>query len=54
VAIIGIEKLLLRTQLRNVILQKLLVLILGLVNRLYGRRPFFEVDLASLLYAEFL
>src|SRR6185437_7778634 len=48
VPIVGVEKLLLRVQLRDVVLQKLLVLMLRFVNRIDRRRPFLEVDVTVL------
>ena len=46
-AVGGVEKLLLRAQLRDVVFQKLLILLLRLVHGIDHRRPFLEVDLVS-------
>ena len=48
VAVGGVEKLLLRTELRNVLLQKLFVMRFRLVDGLYFRRPLLKIDLAAL------
>ena len=42
-----VEKLLLRTQLRNVLFQEFLILLLRLVHGIDLRRPRLEVDLVS-------
>ena len=49
-----VEKLLLRTKLRNVLFQQFLILFLRLVHGLHGGRPFFEVGLVSLPHAKVL
>ena len=54
VAVGRVEKLLLRAQLRDVLFQKLLVLLLRLVHGLHGRRPLLEVDLVSFPHAKIL
>jgi hypothetical protein len=46
-----VEKLLLRTKLRNVFFQKLIVLLFRLVRGIDLRRPFFEIDVVSFPYA---
>ena len=54
IAVGRIEKLLLRAQLRNVLSQKSLVLLLRLVNGLDRRRPLFEIDLVSFPHPKIL
>ena len=53
-AIGRVEKLLLRTQLRDVLFQKLFVLLLRLVHGIDLRRPLFEIDLVSFPHAKVL
>ena len=47
-----VVKLLQRAQLRNVLFQKLLIVLLRLVDGLHFRRPFLKVDFVAFLYAE--
>ena len=54
IAVGCVEKLLLRTQLRNVFFQKLLVLLFRLVDGIDLRRPLFEIDLVSFPHAKIL
>ena len=49
-----VEKLLLRTKLRNVLFQEFLILLLRLVHGRHVGRPFVEIDLVSLAYAKVL
>jgi len=49
-----VKKLLLCAQLRNMLSQKLLALLLRLIYGSDGRRPFFEVDLVSFPDAKIL
>ena len=49
-----VEKLLLRTQLRNVLFQKFLILLLRLVHGIDRRRPLLEIDLVSFPHAKIL
>ena len=53
-AICGVEKLLLQTELRNVLLQELLILLLRLVHGVDLRRPLLEIDLVSFAHAKVL
>ena len=48
-----VEKLLLRTKLRNVLFQQFLILLLRLVRGLHGRWPLLEIDLVSFPHAKF-
>ena len=54
IAVGCVEKLLQRAQLRDVLLQKLFVLILRLVHGLHLRRPLLEIDLVSFRHAKVL
>ena len=49
-----VEKLLLRAQLRNVLFQKFLILLLRLVHGIDLRRPLLEIDLVSFAHAKIL
>ena len=53
-AIRCIEKLLLRAQLRNMLFQEFLILLLRLVHGIDFRRPLFEIDLVSFPHAKVL
>ena len=52
IAVGCVVKLLLRAQLRNVLLQQFLILLLRLVHGLHVRRPFLEIDLVSFAVRE--
>jgi hypothetical protein len=54
VAVGCLEELLLRTQLRDVFLQKLFVLLFRFVNGIDLCRPFFEIDLISFPHTKVL
>ena len=54
VAVGCVMKLLQRTQLRNVLFQKLLILVLRLIDRLHYRGPLPKIDIVTFLYAEVL
>jgi hypothetical protein len=54
VSIGSVVKLLQGTQLRNMLFEKLLILVLRLIDRLHYRRPFFKIDFVPFLYAEVL
>ena len=54
IAIGRVKKLLQRAQLRNVLSQEFVIVLLRLVNGLDSRRPFLEVELVSLPYAKIL
>jgi hypothetical protein len=49
-----VEKLLLRTQLGNVLFQEFLILLLRVVHGIDLRRPLFEVNLVSFPHAKIL
>ena len=52
IAVGCVEKLLLRTELRDVLFQQLLILLLRLVDGLHHRRPLLEIDLVSFPHAK--
>ena len=54
IAVGCVEKLLLRAQLRNVLSQELLVLLLRLVHGIDHRRPLLEIDLVSFPHPKIL
>ena len=54
IAVGCVEKLLLRAQLRNVLSQKFVILLLRLVDGLHVRRPLPEIDLVSFPHAKIL